>query len=470
MSVTVFTIDSSEIEGRLDPYYYLPEFRELEEKLETFKIKNLKQLSTKIFSGITPLTSDKSLYSDIKNGVAFLKSGEFTESGEINFQNLNYISQKTHNEVMKSSKLKKDDLLIAIVGATIGKVGLYLYENEANINQAVCGVRLKKDEINPFFVKTFLLSNLGQKQIERLKRPVARANLNLDEIGQIKIPIPPNQIQNQIVQIMDSAYKLKKERETESKKLLDSIDDYLLQKLGIELPEEKKETAFQVGFSDVVGGRLDPFYYKTYFQQLEENLENGKYPVRKLGSFIKKILYGASVPNKYVEKDGIPLLRIKDINRNQINLEKIVYLDKAVQKDLGNCFVYENEFLISRSGSIGIVAIATEEINGFAFGSFMIKFSILESTEMNKNYLSYFLNNKIIIEILKRERIGAIQGNITIPTIKSLKIPLPPLEIQNEIADHIQSIRDRAKELQLEADEVLKTAKIEVEKIILGEE
>jgi len=44
---------------------------------------------------------------------------------------------------------------------------------------------------------------------------------------------------------------------------------------------------------------------------------------------------------------------------------------------------------------------------------------------------------------------------------------LPPIEKQNEIAEHIQSIRARAKRLQEEAREGLERAKVEIEKMII---
>ena len=50
----------------------------------------------------------------------------------------------------------------------------------------------------------------------------------------------------------------------------------------------------------------------------------------------------------------------------------------------------------------------------------------------------------------------------------SLKIPLPPLEIQNKIANKIKNMRDEAKQLQKEAKEELQNAKEEVERIILS--
>lgn len=59
--------------------------------------------------------------------------------------------------------------------------------------------------------------------------------------------------------------------------------------------------------------------------------------------------------------------------------------------------------------------------------------------------------------------------NLIMSNYYNQHIPLPPLEKQNEIAQHIQSIRNQARNLQKEAQEILEKAKKEVEQIILGE-
>lgn len=50
----------------------------------------------------------------------------------------------------------------------------------------------------------------------------------------------------------------------------------------------------------------------------------------------------------------------------------------------------------------------------------------------------------------------------------NIEIPLPPLEKQNEIAEHIAGIRTQAKDLQQEAEQILAEAKNQVEQMILG--
>ncbi|KAA6302185.1 MAG: hypothetical protein EZS26_001545 [Candidatus Ordinivivax streblomastigis] len=87
--------------------------------------------------------------------------------------------------------------MIAIVGATIGQVGIYMNIREANINQAIALVRLKK-EINHQYIKELIKSSIGQLSLNRLKRPVARANINLEEISTILVVLPPLDKQKEI--------------------------------------------------------------------------------------------------------------------------------------------------------------------------------------------------------------------------------------------------------------------------------
>ncbi|MBR4583728.1 MAG: restriction endonuclease subunit S [Bacteroidales bacterium] len=54
--------------------------------------------------------------------------------------------------------------------------------------------------------------------------------------------------------------------------------------------------------------------------------------------------------------------------------------------------------------------------------------------------------------------------------LKSIRIPLPPLEKQQKIVDHITAIRQQAKALQEEGKTILEDAKKEVERMILGNE
>lgn len=211
-----FIVSRSTLDKRWDPYYSQVYFRDAFKAVESGKypVSNLKSISELITSGITPKSGGEAYTEDRINGVPFIRSGNISIDGELNYDDLLYLRPIVHETVMSSSKLRMNDLLIAIVGATIGQVGIYLSNEEANINQAIALVRLKEGN-NIQFVKELLKSSIGQLSLNRLKRPVARANINLEEIGTIKIVLPPldkqNEIASHIFAIRQKAKALQKE-------------------------------------------------------------------------------------------------------------------------------------------------------------------------------------------------------------------------------------------------------------------
>ena len=64
-------------------------------------------------------------------------------------------------------------------------------------------------------MKELINSSIGQLNLNRLKRPVARANINLEELATVVIVVPPLKIQNEIAthisQIRSKANTLKQE-------------------------------------------------------------------------------------------------------------------------------------------------------------------------------------------------------------------------------------------------------------------
>jgi len=451
-----FTVNLNEIEGRLDCHFYKPEFIELGKKLSKLKGKSIKEISFDLKNGSTPAGG---FYE--KEGIPYFRSQDFKL---FDFEINQYIKESFHKKLKRSS-IKAGDVLLAVVGATLGVVG-YVPDNikEGNINQNVVRIRVKDKNVNSKYLSIVLFSQIGQKLILRNATITTQAYINNSQLESILIPIPPLSIQNRIVQIMDNAYKIKRQKETEAQRLLDSIDEFVLNELGIKLTEFNDRITFVVQADEVKGKRIDSYYHHPKFEKVEEAIEIGKYRTRKIKEFITKIHYGASVKNIYVD-EGIPLLRIMNLKENWVDLQNVVKLPETMRKELGKAFVNEGDLLISRSGTVGIVSVVPPKADGYAFGSFMIKFCL--NDEINKEYISIWLNLKISKLLTERGKIGAIQGNITIGTIESFKIPLPSLSIQNKIAKEVKSKMEKAERLQKEAKQLLKEAKEKVERIII---
>jgi len=463
-----FVVGRGELINRFEPRYYLPEFMRPLNELTKFPVRTFKELSLSIVSGITPKAKGDAYTSDKIKGIPFIRSGDLSLYNFIDYENVLY--KDIHEKLMKSSQRKKNDLLIAIVGATIGKVSIFNDERPANINQAIARVRLK-EEANPNFVLSFLRSDQGQQQLQRIKRPVARANINLSEIAQIQVPLLPPKLQNEIVQKMDDAYKLKKEKEIEADGLLNSIDDYVLSELCITLSEIVNVKCFVVTYNRINGKRLDPYYHQPKFEKHEESLFQSKFPFKKFEDIISEMSGGATPKAKgeaYLEKPGIPFLRIQNITEEGIKLEDVKYINDETHNGLlRRSQLKPGDLIFTITGRIGTVAVVPDDFGKGNINQHSVRIHLKNG--INENFVAAFLNTALGNQMSLRKVSGGTRIALNYPSIKSIPIPLPPLSVQEKIAQEVKSRREKAKQLKHEANNVVEKAKKDVELMLLGE-
>ena len=100
---------------------------------------------------------------------------------------------------------KNNDILFSIAG-TLGRVTLVTNDIlPANTNQALSLIRIRKDSsLLVAYTYLILQSSFIQEQLESLKIGIAQPNLSLAQINSFKMPLPPLEIQTQIVQACEA--------------------------------------------------------------------------------------------------------------------------------------------------------------------------------------------------------------------------------------------------------------------------
>jgi type I restriction enzyme S subunit len=113
--------------------------------------------------------------------------------------------EKRFNEIEPRSILRNGDVLMNLVGASIGRTAVYDLQDQANINQAVALIRLTKSK--PNLCAQFLLHYLNSPsaiQIMMSSQVVtAQPNISLTNAREFPIPIPPLAEQKRIVAKVD---------------------------------------------------------------------------------------------------------------------------------------------------------------------------------------------------------------------------------------------------------------------------
>lgn len=462
-----FDIRHDEINERLDPNYFHPILWNYLKKLEKspYQIKRIGDISKVVTKGESPLwRGDKFA----KEGIPFLR-GVNVKKGEVTLENVTYITENVHKR-MKRSQLKPGNILLSMAG-TLGDVAVVPESlKKANINQDLAKIVLKEG-INPHYVAIFLDSTCGKLQVERKSDGMTRKHINFLAIKSIKIPLPPREIQDKITQIMQAAYKKKKEKLKKAVDLLNQINDYVLEKLGIETTKIKEKRSFIVAFDNLkTKGRHDVFYYRPKYASVERVLEDGgkkNYELKDFKKIIKHAKKGIEVGSKAYRDKGVPFLRVENIEEYNLNFEAHPkYIDEETYKNLRNNYEPQvGEILFTKDGTIGRALKVSKRIKGIVSGGIL---RIALRGEVCAEYIVSILNNPVVRLQAERNSIGAIIKHLSLENVYKLKIPLPPLEIQNEIAEEVQRRRQMAEQLKREAEGLVREAKGKVEKMILG--
>jgi type I restriction enzyme S subunit len=105
------------------------------------------------------------------------------------------------DQQMASTRVRLNDVLLNITGASIGRCCKYDLDEPANVNQHVCIIRPSKS-LAPDYLSFYLQSDLGQRQIFKHQTKGNREGLNFQQLGSFTIPLPPMPFQKMIVETL----------------------------------------------------------------------------------------------------------------------------------------------------------------------------------------------------------------------------------------------------------------------------
>jgi type I restriction enzyme S subunit len=453
----IFIVNRSEIENRLDPLYYGSDFTKFFKHPYSVRLKDVcinfssgfgagKNEQTTKDNGyiqIRPTNIDndgflkyeKNVYVPLHKGVPFVKKGT------VLFNNTN-----SQEWVGKTALLQEDSKLYTSNHITS------IIVNSSKVISEYLWIVLNIYQRNKVFYS--ICTNWNNQ-----------SGVGIDLLQSVKVPIPPISSQQEIVDYYISTYNEKQERELEAQQLLDSIDTYLLDELGVSLPEvrnELKDRVFLLNRSELEG-RFDPTVYKDGIKLISPKWDNEKLSkvafVNPGGAYKGKT---AETPISFVPMEVIDETFSEITTMDETTIEQASGFTKFREGDL----LWAK---ITPCMQNGKSAIAKNLTNGLGCGS--TEFFILRPKDERLviEYLHVILHMKCVRETAMLY-FGGSAGQQRVPAsfLENFNIPLPPKEKQVEIANHVYELRQKAKTLQEEGKRILELAKQEVEKMILG--
>ena len=445
-------VDFSEVKSssdfRIDAEFYNQEFRQNEKLL-----KNLSWIKLEVSNiqfGTTPSGAN------FKNkGIPFIRSQDFV-NGYIDTERLVYISKEDHHRQIKSS-LRKNDILIAAVGATIGAVGL-LTTTGGNFNQNVARIRLRHETL-PEFLFVFLRGKFGQYQLEKLNTGNAQPYLNTPNLSSLIAVCLKEAFQAEISKVVRKAFL----KIDQARSLYQEAKLILLSELGLADWQPKHFLTFVKNYSDTKQAeRIDADYFQPEYDEVINVIKNCSGGWSKLGDLVsvrKCVEVGSA---EYLD-DGIPFVRVSNLSPFGITKEK--YISESLYSEIKQHQPEQGEIIFTKDATPGIAYYLNENPEKMILSSGILRLKT-KTEKINNEYLTLVLNSLPTKEQVNRDVGGSVILHWRPEQVKETTIPILPKKTRTEIQQKVVESLNLRKQFK----QLLEYAKRAVEIAIEEEE
>ena len=229
-------------------------------------------------------------------------------------------------------------------------------------------------------------------------------SLRLEDIANIEIPLPPLDIQEQLVA---------------------ELDGYAAIISGAKQIVENWKPSIDV----------DPGWNSVLIEDIAEV---------KGGKRLPKGENFSQVKTKY------PYIRVTDFQNGTVDISDLRYVSEEQFDYLSRYIISKSDVYISIAGTIGLVGKVPDELDGQLLTENAAKITNLDSSKVQQDFLVYILQSDYCADQIKRSTQAVGVPKLGLEKISQIKVPLPELKIQSELVTQIEfekSQVDSAKKL-----------------------
>lgn len=368
-----------------------------------------------------------------------------------------YVKGENINQPYK--KVRGGELTYNPYRVNIGSIGVVQKEYDSfYISPAYVVFGTKEGLLNEY-IYLVLSSTWFNQHLRAATSGSVRQNLTFDLLSQLKVPVPPLTIQKKIVDDWRKAQKEAQELNKKANEKEKAIDVVMSKELGIASQNNTKISGvFCINFANLE--RWDVSYNAKELLTSKK----AKYDWVKLKKYCQTAQYGYT--GSAVEKDtGTKFLRITDLDYSgNYHEENLPFVEIPIN-DKQKYFLNEKDFVFARTGATaGKCAIVKKHNREVVFASYLIRFKFTQDLDLPflEQYLNQGPGKRIVSEIVY----SSGQPNINANEIQEIKIPLPPLPKQKEIAKKVEAIRAEIAEIKGKADRILEITQKEIGKML----
>ena len=369
--------------------------------------KKIEELTT-VVTGGTPSTAKPEYWNE--GSIPWLQSGCCQNCDVQSAEK--YITQEGYDN-SSTRMMPPETVMIALTGATAGKVGYLRFE--ACGNQSITGI-LPCDSLNQRFLYYYLLSKREQILADCIGG--AQPHISQGYVKNMRVPVPDLEIQNDIVDRLTKLTSVLSLRERQLG-LLDKI--------------------VSARFVELFGNPLDG---------------TARYPLHQVGDVAESVDPQPSHRTPPIDENGVPYVSIKDCDANTgiIDFDGARKVSrKVLEEHLNRYTLHEGDFIIGKIGTIGNPIFVP------ARNDYTLSANVVLIQPDNKLVSPYFLKYSFESDFVERQFLEAknstSQAAFGIQKVRTVEVMNPDIEVQRKFELFVKQVDKSKVAVQKSLDE-----------------
>jgi type I restriction enzyme S subunit len=380
-------------------------------------------------------------HNEVGNGVPHLRPFNITNDGNLDLSQIKYIAPPSEDD---PHWLRPNDVIFNNTNSEelVGKTALFDRNGQFVLSNHMTLLRiLEPNQVDAYWLSRQLhyFWYLGLYK-SLCRRHVNQASISLERLKGIPIPLPPLPEQRAIAHVLRTVQRAKE------------ATDGVIAALK-ELKKSLMQHLFTYGPAPVGAKNFSP----------QRETELGPLPkewrVVRLGEVAEKPQYGFTAA---AQRDpvGPKMLRITDIQDGNVNWNAVPYCECGIE-DIPKYLLEAGDILFARTGSVGKAFLVSSVPEPSIFASYLIRVRV-DRAKLDPQFAFLFMQSSAYWSQITSQTHGAVQPNVNATQLRSLLLPLPPLDEQREIARILQAV-----DVKIAAEQARRAALEEVFKTLL---
>lgn len=179
------------------------------------------------------------------------------------------------------------------------------------------------------------------------------------------------------------------------------------------------------------------------------------FPCNSLSEYILFLTSGSRGWSRYFTDSGEYFITIKNVKNCRITLQDVQYVTPPDNAEAKRTKVQENDLLISITADLGRTGVVTKGIAEHgAYINQHLTCIRLNLKKANPIYVAYYMESDAGKEQFASKNQSAVKAGLNFNAINSLKLVVPPLDLQNDFAAFVECVDQQKQTIQQSLDKL----------------